>query len=146
VLVLPNHPNVVPAAERAALAAWKEAVVVDTGSIPAGLAAATAFNPVEGLGENVAAAGQAARAVRAGEVAQAEGDAAAPAGDVRQGDWLGLAGGDPGPEIVTVVAGEDTPGPEAEATVERLRALLPGAEVELLQGGQPRYRYLIGVE
>jgi len=169
VLVLPNHPNVVPAAERAALAASKEAVVVDTGSVPAGLAAATAFNPVEGLGENVAAAGQAARAVRAGEVAQAEGDAAAPAGDVRQGDWLGLAGGqvvviegspgaalaklaerlaggDPGPEIVTVVAGEDTPGPEAEATVERLRALLPGAEVELLRGGQPRYRYLIGVE
>src|SRR5206468_2394236 len=65
-----------------------------TGSVPEGLSAAAAFNPMAGLDENRAAMEGAAGSVTAGAVTRALRDASTPAGEVREGDWLGLAGGD----------------------------------------------------
>ena len=60
VVVLPNHPNVWAAADRAGEEARKHVRVIGATSIPAGLTAATAFNPTASLDENAEAMEEAA--------------------------------------------------------------------------------------
>jgi dihydroxyacetone kinase-like predicted kinase len=50
-----------------------------------------------------------------------------------------------GSELITLYYGEDATLAEAEATARRVGERL-GAEVEVVHGGQPHYRYLISAE
>jgi DAK2 domain fusion protein YloV len=166
VVLLPNHPNVLPAARAAALESRKEVLVVESRSVPAGLSAAAAFNPFLSGNANARAMAEAASRVRAGEVARAERDARTPAGPVRRGEWMGMVEGEPvsvGPsvvdvamdvvrgladreaEVVTVVVGSGLAPEERRAVEEALRGL-GWLEVEVVEGGQPRYALLVGVE
>jgi fatty acid kinase len=167
VVVLPNHPNVRPAAERAVRASSKQATVVATESIPAGIAAATAFNPMTGVTGNLRDMAEAAAGCRAGEVARAERDAHTDAGPVRTGDWLAIAEGtvvavgsraaavasglalvlaDGDAELLTVVTGLDAAATEVDEVVAAISRDLPLVQLEILEGGQRRYPYLIGAE
>jgi DAK2 domain fusion protein YloV len=167
VVLLPNHPNVVPAAERAAGESSKLVWVLATTSVPAGVSAATAFNPATNAEENLESMRWAADGCSAGEVTRAVRDAATPAGRVREGDWLGLvasevvAVGDdaaavaarlarhlvePRHEILAVYVGADPSDDEAERVVEALRAEVPEREVEVHRGNQPAVAYLVGLE
>jgi DAK2 domain fusion protein YloV len=167
VLVLPNHPNVVPAAEQAAAAASKEAVVLSTRSIPGALAAATAFNPMRSLEDNAAAMNEGAARAAGGELVQAIRDAHTAAGPVRRGQWLGMVDGESvavadaaadgaaalagrlagsGAEVVTLVVGAGAAQEERDSVEESLRRSFPGLQIEVLDGGQPLFPYLIGVE
>ena len=167
VLVLPNHPNVQAAAERAAGQSAKDVRVVPARSIPAGLAAATVFNPVGSLDDNAEEMAAAAAACRSGEVARAERGASTPAGPVRAGEWLGLAEGHvvtagtspaecatavagelatPTSEVLTLVVGDGVERPEGAAVAEALSLAFAALRVEVIDGGQPRYPFLIGVE
>lgn len=156
VLVLPNDPALVVTARRAARASPKAVRVVATASVPAGIAAATAFNPYDALDDNAAAAGEAGEVVRSGAVRPAD-----------RGDWVGIedgvvlaSGSSPEvaagrlaaalaplpPELVTVIVGDGPDQDEAERVVGAVKGAVPGAEVHVVDGGQPGSRYLIGVE
>jgi uncharacterized protein len=159
VVVLPNSANVIMAAERAAELAEKVVHVVASRSQQAGLAAAVALNPVADAATNAAAMRDAIAAVRTGAVAPAARDDAA--GRFGVGDAVGfveddlVAWGDAAPtlravlaalaadaELVTCIAGEGAPldGPA-------IAALLPaGVELELEDGGQPSYWWLLSAE
>ncbi len=167
VVVLPNHRNVVPAAERAAEAAGPGAQVLPTRSVPEGLAAAAVFNA---LGEPESVRAEMARAAggcAAGELAVAGREAETSAGPVRPGQWVGLVdgtievlGGDPaavaaelvgrllrpGHEVLTLVTGEGASPEQAEAVRLAVAAAAPDVEIEVHRGDQPRYPYLIGIE
>jgi len=167
VLVLPNHRSIGPAAERAAGAASKEVRVVSSPSVPAGLSAAAAFNPVATVQDNAKVMEEAIGACRSGALARAELHADTPAGPVRRGEWLGLAEGEvvaagmgvdataaevvgrlvaETAEMVTLIVGADA-APDDRRTVEAiLRGSFPTLDLELLEGGQPAYPFLIGVE
>src|SRR5205807_1089719 len=114
VVVLPDHVNVVPAAERAAGQSGKEVRVVRAVSVPQGVAAAAAFHPSEKLEENAEILTEAAEACSWGGVAAAVRDAETPAGRVREGDALGLQAG------VVVTVGKDAAS-VAEELVDRMR-------------------------
>jgi DAK2 domain fusion protein YloV len=167
VIVLPNHRNVLPAAHQAARKAAKTVRVVPTQSIPAGLSAATAFNPLTGPDANVAAMEEAAAVSRSGEVTRAERDADTPAGTVRKGEWLGLVEGkavaigreavetavevgrrlgSEDSEVLTLIVGMDARPQEAEQLAAELQRAFPDLDVQVLHGGQPRYPFLIGIE
>jgi uncharacterized protein len=167
VVVLPNHQNILPAAERAAAESWKQVLVVGARSIPSGLSAATAFNPMAALDENAEAMEGATEGSRWGEIARAERDADTPLGRVRAGEWMGMVGGEPvslggepddtagdvvarlageDSEIVTLILGADATSEERSAAESVLRQRFPGLEVQVVDGGQPRYPFLIGVE
>nr|MDP9340590.1 DAK2 domain-containing protein [Actinomycetota bacterium] len=167
VVLLPNHRNVVPAAERAAAASGKDVRVVPSRSIPAGLASAAAFNPMASAEENEKDMAEAADAATAIEITRAVRDAETPKGRVQAGDWLGLAegevrvaGGEPAElaarlvadlrtedhEVITLVVGADPSDQEAAAVEEAVRAAAPDLHVETHRGGQPQYAYLIGLE
>jgi DAK2 domain fusion protein YloV len=159
VVVLPNSPNVRMAAERAAELAEKQVVVVPTRSQQAGLSAAVALAPERSAAENAAAMEDVLAALRTGAVAPAARDDRL--GRFAIGDAVGfvdeeiLAWGEAEPtlgavlealgdgaELVTVIAGAGAPLDEA-----RIEALAPdGVELELSEGGQPGWWWLLSAE
>jgi DAK2 domain fusion protein YloV len=159
VVVLPNSPNVIMAADRAAELAEKAVRVVGSRSQQAGLAAALAMKTAGGADDNAAAMEAAIAAVRTGAVAPAaRGDVA---GRFGVGDAVGfvdeelVAWGDAAPtlevvldalaagaELVTCLAGEDAP-----LDGDAVAALAPaGVELELEDGGQAAYWWLLSAE
>ena len=159
VLVFPNNPNVVMAAERAAELSDKEARLVPCTSQQAGVAALVELIPTASIDENEERVGSALAGIRAGSVAQASRDDTK--GRFVTGDAVGFVedeivawGGAgstlgetiaclaEGAEIVTVIAGEGAP-----IALGELEGLLPeGIEVELHDGGQPNYWWLLAAQ
>ena len=159
VLVFPNNPNVVMAAERAAELSDKQARVVPCTSQQAGVAALVELNPTASIDENEERVGSALAGIRAGSVAPASRDDAK--GRFVTGDAVGFVedeivawGGAgstlgetiaclaEGAEIVTVIAGEGAP-----MALGELDGPLPeGIEVELHDGGQPNYWWLLAAQ
>jgi hypothetical protein len=159
VLVLPNSPNVIMAAERAAELSDKPARVVPTTAPQEGLVALLSFDLSTGCAENATAVGDAAHALKVGGVAPAARDDAR--GRFSAGEAVGYAGGelvawgDPaetlattlaqiadGAELLTCIAGDEPPldraGVEASAP--------DGVEVEYHEGGQPAWWWLLCAE
>jgi dihydroxyacetone kinase-like predicted kinase len=159
VVVLPNSPNVIMAAERAAELAEKTVHVVPSRSMQAGLAAAVALDPTRGAEENAAAMREALEHVRTGAVTGAARDDAE--GRFRRGEAVGfvdeqlVAWGEPG-ETLEAVLGEL--GREAELLTliegsgapldsDGVGRLVPGGvDVEFSRGDQPAYWWLISAE
>jgi DAK2 domain fusion protein YloV len=159
VVVLPNSPNVVMAAEHAAALSEKAVVVSAARSQQAGLSAAIALDPARGAAANSAAIDEALQTLRTGAVAPAA--RADVDGRFAVGDAVGfvddeiVAWGEPaatlravlgelagGAELLTCIAGDGAPLGEAA-----VRALAPaGVELELERGGQPSYWWLVAAE
>ncbi len=159
VLVFPNNPNVVMAAERAAELSDKQARVVDCTSQQAGLAALVELDPTASLEENGERLSSSLTGIRAGSVAPAARDDAK--GRFVKGDAVGFVedeivawGGAgstldetmsrlaDGAEILTVVGGEGAP-----IALGDLEGHAPkGVELELHHGGQPHYWWLLAAE
>ncbi len=166
VVVLPNNPNVLLAAEGAAAEAGRPVRVLPTRSMAAGLAVLVSFDPDAGLERNVEAMSEALSAVRCGEVTRAVRDSAVDGLAVREGQFLGLAEGravaagddpaavagevvarllEPGGDLLTLIRG-DADAFDLESWEQDLRAAYPGVEIESYVGGQPLYPLLIAVE
>jgi uncharacterized protein len=159
VLVFPNNPNVMMAAERAAELSDKQARVVKCTSQQAGVAALVELNPMASLEENEERIGSSLDGIRAGSVAPASRDD--QKGRFVTGDAVGFVGGEivawggagstlsetmsrlaEGAEILTVIGGEGAP-----IALSELEGLAPeGVEVELHEGGQPNYWWLLAAQ
>ena len=156
VLVFPNNPNVVMAAERAADLSDKFARVALCTSQQAGVAALVELNPMASIDENEERIGSALAGIRSGSVAPASRDDTK--GRFVTGDAVGFVDdeivtwGGAGStlsetmarlaedaEILTVIGGEGAP-----IALGELEGLAPkGVEVELHDGGQPNYWWLL---
>jgi DAK2 domain fusion protein YloV len=159
VLVFPNNPNVVMAAERAAELSDKEARVVPCTSQQAGVAALVELDPTSSIEVNADRMTEALAGIRAGSVAPAARDDAK--GRFVKGDAVGFVGDEivawggagstmtetmdrlaEGAEILTVISGEGAP-----IALEELAGHAPeGVEVELHEGGQPHYWWLLAAQ
>ena len=159
VVVLPNSPNVIMAAERAADLSEKAVRVIPSRSQQAGLAAAVALEPTHDLAANADAMADALEHVRTGAVAPAARDDAQ--GRFAAGEAVGFVAEDlvawgsprealravlgalaPGAELVTCLAGEGAPLAEDDV----LALAPPGIEVECRMGGQPSWWWLLAAE
>jgi uncharacterized protein len=164
-ILLPNDRNVVLTAEHAAEVAEVPVSVIPTVTIQSGLAAALAFDPLRARAENAEAMAEAADEVATGAVTIASRDVDSNGIEIREGAWLGLAGGVPvaGGEsfdevalavvaellaeprgILTFLTGEE-PQP-LERLLEALAVSHPELELEVQQGGQPHYALLLAAE
>ena len=159
VVVLPNSPNVIMAAERAAELSEKHVHVLPTRSQQAGLSVAVALEPGRDAEANAASMGEELAQLRTGAVARAARDDAG--GRFRAGEAVGyvdeelVAWGEPAAtleavlgrlatdaELVTLIAGDGVPLDQDAVT-----ALAPDeVEVEYSYGGQPSYWWLISAE
>jgi dihydroxyacetone kinase-like predicted kinase len=91
VIILPNNKNIRPVAEQVAQLVDIPVRVVPTNSIVEGFAALLAYDPGASAEVNVAAMSESASRVVAAEVTQAVRDTTTDAGEVKVGDWIGLA-------------------------------------------------------
>ncbi len=159
VVVLPNSPNVVMAAERAAMLSDKTVAVVHSGSPQAGLAAAVSLDPGRAAETNARAMEETLQRIRTGAVAPAARDDVG--GRFREGDAVGFVDdeivvwGKPrdalrgvlerlatDAELITCLRGADAPLDD-----ETVTALAQGdVEFELSDGGQKSYWWLLAAE
>jgi DAK2 domain fusion protein YloV len=166
-LILPNNPNVVMAARQVAELADRPCLVVPTRNAAEGVAALLALDPLVDAAANVGAMTAAGRAIQSVQVTEAVRDAHFGDRKVKKGQTIALdpddglvaADGDrmrailaalatfaAGYELVTIYYGDGADLDEAEAVAHRIGRAVDGAEVQLVRGGQPYYRYLISAE
>ena len=168
VIVLPNNKNIIAVAQQVPDLTDKDVEVVPTTSIVEALAALVAYDPDAPSSENVAALSEASQRVRTGEVTQAVRDSEAECGPIREGDFIAIERGggivaslgsaseactalldrlvDDDAEIVTIVLGADADAHENARIESHLKFAHPHVAVEMHEGGQPLYPYLVGVE
>ncbi len=170
VALLPNDGDTLNVARVAAATARSDGIrvtVVPTRAQVQGLAAAAVHDPARSFDDDVVAMSSAAGAARDGAVTVAVKDGLTSAGECRVGDALGVVDGDfavvgsdlrevavdvverllsGGGELVTLVVGAGGHEPLARAVASHLHAAHRQVEVNVLNGGQPRYPLLIGVE
>jgi dihydroxyacetone kinase-like predicted kinase len=153
------------AAEQAADHSSKRVRVVPTTSLQGGLVALVAFDPALGAEANASALAEALSELATGAVTVASRDVSLNGVDVRTGEWLGLADGEPiaGGEtfdevvhavlarllaeprgLLTLLTGDDAPA--LDGLLEELAASHPDLELEVHEGGQPHYPLLLAAE
>jgi len=166
VIVLPNNPNIVMAAQQVASVSERPVAVVPTASVPEAFSALLAYEPSMTLDEAVEAMTEAASFVRTGEVTTAVKDAVGKAGRIAEGQVIGIANDEIeviGDDVVdvavrlaefitddadtmTVLAGADLDDDHLDELVQRLQAAHPDVEVETHRGEQPLYPVIIAAE
>ncbi len=172
VVLLPNEGNVLAVAQQAAATARaatgrREVVVVPTRSPVQGLAAVAVADPDRRFADDVVAMTEAAGGCRWAEVTRAVRDSLTSAGAVTAGQVLGLVTGEvvlvgadvvavavgladlllaSGGELLTMVVGADLPPQDAARLEAALVVGHPTVEVVAVEGGQPHYPLLLGVE
>jgi DAK2 domain fusion protein YloV len=170
VVVLPSDSDSLAVAEAAAEQARGESLrvsVIPARSIVQSLAALAVHDPGARFDDDVIAMTRAVAATRYAAVTIASKDALTMVGPCREGDVLGLAEGDiveigssvrstadmlvdrlvgSGGELLTVVRGAEFGPAEAEAVVDDARRRHPGIDIVLIDGGQPLWPVILGVE
>ena len=167
VIVLPNNGNVILAAEKAKELSQKNVAIVPSETIPQGISALLAFNYQADLEKNVKAMEKATQNIQTAEITRAIRSVNINDLEVQEGEIIGLLNGDlvasgkaidevafalvaraktSEHEIITVYYGEEVTLPQAEELVNRIQERCPEQEVELINGGQPHYYYIISAE
>lgn len=171
VYVLPNNKNILMAAEQAvSLVEDRKVVIVPTRTIPQGMSAMMAFSSTRSPENNQGIMMDAARHVKTGSVTFAARDSKFGSTKIRTGDILGLINGkldlvekehDPvhtairlgrsmitrDTSFVTILYGADITETQAAEVYEKLKAKAgKQVEINLVNGGQPIYYFLLSVE
>jgi DAK2 domain fusion protein YloV len=167
ILLLPNNPNVVLAARQASEMTKRLVRVVPTRNAAEGFAALLALDPARDATVNAEVMTLAGRAVQTLQVTEAVRDATIGGRKVKAGQTIvldpddgllaansdrmkailtALEALDPDFELITLYYGDRADPADAEEVARRIGEWRSGIEVEVVQGGQPHYRYLIAAE
>ncbi|MBQ8074928.1 MAG: DAK2 domain-containing protein [Oscillospiraceae bacterium] len=168
VFVLPNNKNIVMAAEQCIPLTEKQVIVIPTKTVPQGITAMLNYNPDNESAEAVTEEMQEAiRNVHTAMVTYAARDSDFDGHTIHAGEYLALLDGallgsytniptlfkelswalnDFSPEFISVYYGEDVQEEDANSASEILSGNFPDSEVNVYNGGQPVYYYMISVE
>jgi DAK2 domain fusion protein YloV len=166
VVVLPNNPNVILTAKQASSLAKKQVAVVPTTSAPQGIAALLALNYEASLEANVQAMEEACKKVKTVEITNAARSSRYKEVVVKKGKPIAFLDGElvaaapsfsaliekliphlglDGAEVITIYFGADTKREQADEIAGLLRRHFTG-EMEVVDGKQPHYNYIISIE
>jgi len=167
VIILPDNKNIIMAANQAREVTVKKVVVVPSRSVPQGLSAMLSLNPdgeLEAVAERMTKAlenvktGEITVAVRSVEIdgvkvetgqviALLDGKLVASAGSLEEGclAFLDKAAADQH-ELITLFYGENLSHLDANRIADLIRQKYPSQEVEVQEGGQSHYQFIISVE
>lgn len=167
IIILPNNKNIFMAAQSAADVVDVPAAVVETRTIPQGLTSLLAFNAANSLEDNLVAMTESLTDVVSGSVTRAVRDTTIDGLDIHKDDILGMVNGKilvsnpdmdqalhqlfkkmiaEDSEIVTIYVGEEGSQEQAQKLAEDFENQHEEIEVEIHQGDQPVYPYLMSVE
>ena len=167
VFVLPNNKNIIMAAEQVDALTPKKVIVIPSKTIPQGVTAMLSFNPEGTEEENTEAMTEALPTVDTMQITYAARNSDFDGYDIHEGDYLALYGSqlfgtsqdikvllkslaqkvrDDGKEYITIYYGADVKEKHAQKAADLFAEICPDADVNLLNGGQPVYYYLISAE
>mgnify|MGYP000988947729 CR=1 FL=1 len=168
IYILPNNKNIILAAEQAkSLVEDKKIFVVPSKTVPQGIAALINFLPDLSPEENLENMTSEMGRIHTGQITYAVRNTNIDGMEIHECDIMAFA--DSGmlavgqnvnetvletlkrmvedeSELISVYFGEDVTEEDAEALVEKVQTAFPNCEVELNDGGQPIYYYLLSVE
>jgi dihydroxyacetone kinase-like predicted kinase len=167
VIILPNNKNIIMAANQAKEVTVKQVAVVPSRTVPQGLTAMLSLQPdgeVDSVSERMA---KALGMVKSGEITVAVRNVEIDGVNVKEGQVIALLDGKlvvsadsiedgcmqllekagaADHELITLFYGQDMPHPEANRIADIVRAKYPQQEVEVQEGGQPHYQFIVAVE
>ena len=167
VFVLPNNKNIIMAAQQVDALTPKNVIVIPSKTVPQGVTAMLSFNPEGSVEENVEALTEALDTVDTMQITYAARNSDFDGYDIHEGDYLALYGSqlfgtsqdiklllkslaqkvrDDGKEYVTIYYGADVKERHAQKAADLFAEICPDADVNLLNGGQPVYYYMISAE
>ena len=168
VFVLPNNKNIILAANQAAALSEKKKVhVVPTKTIPQGISALINFIPEQSAEENAARMTEELSNVKSGQITYAVRDTVIDDKEIKENDYMGIGdsgilavGADMNETLLTMVDqlvdeesgiislyyGEDVSEEDAQSLADQLQEKYEDLEVEVNDGGQPIYYYILSVE
>ncbi|GEL14336.1 hypothetical protein IV80_GL000217 [Pediococcus cellicola] len=166
-IILPNNKNIFLAAEQAVKVADIPAEIVHSRNISQGMTALMGFNPDNDLATNVTSMEDNLSAVKNGEVTTAIRDTTVQGRTIKKGDFMGIIDGniettqktrleaaiamvklmlDEDSEIVTIIYGKDAKKTEAEKLEKAINEMDDELEIEIHEGDQPVYPFIVSVE
>ncbi len=167
VFVLPNNKNIIMAAEQCVDLTEKKVVVLPTKTVPQGITAIFAFDPDADTDTNTEAMTAAAETVTTMQVTYAARDSVFDGLEIKKGDYLGMVNGkvlevettladcigkmaDEGltgnETYLNVFYGEGVSEEQAVEVQTLLAEHLPGADINIINGGQAVYYFVISAE
>ena len=167
VFVLPNNKNIIMAAEQTVGLTDKKVIVIPSKTVPQGITAMLNFDADMDEESNTAAMTDSLAGVTTMQITYAARNSDFDGRDIREGDYLGLYNGglldttpdiaalladmakktaEAGAEFVNIFYGADITEDQAQSALEIFTEHCPGTEINLLDGGQPVYYYMISAE
>ncbi len=168
VFILPNNKNIILAANQAAsLTKDKQIYVIPTKTIPQGIASLINFMPDLSAEENMTHMSEELQNVKSGQITYAVRDTNIDGKQIKENDYMGIADAgilsvgadleetllsmieqlvDEESGIISLYYGADVTEDAAAAFSEKLQEKYADIEVEVNNGGQPVYYYIISVE
>ena len=167
VIILPNSGNVILAAQHVRSVANQSVEIIPTRNMPQGIAALLAFKKDESLLTNAGRMKRALHDVQTIEITQVSLSSELAGVSFQRGDIVGMINNQviakgkqydqvvldilakqpmDVMEIVTFYFGEEISKDEAETLGDQVKTSYPNVEIEIYDGGQPHYRYIIVLE
>jgi DAK2 domain fusion protein YloV len=167
VVILPNNKNIILAARQAKDLSEKNVEVVPTITVPQGISALLALNYQADLATNARIMAEVAKSIETVEITTAVRSVQVDGMEVQEGQVIGLVNGklmvkgdSPADvaiealdvlnaedyEIITIYYGETVTADQAQQIADDIMGRYPEQEVELVDGGQPHYHYILSAE
>ena len=167
IIILPNNSNIILAAQQAQKISESKISIVPTKTIPQGITAMLSFNPDAGIDENLLHMTDAMKEVKTIQVTYSVRDSFFNDIEIKKDDILGIFNGDivsvgkdinsvtlevlkkalgEDDEIITIYYGNSIEADMAQNLLENIEALNDEIDVEVYEGKQPVYHYIISVE
>ena len=168
IFVFPNNKNIILAANQACqLTEDKDILVIPTKTVPQGITAIINYMPEADIDTNAETMLEEIKNVKTGQVTYAVRDTHIDDKEIHEGDIMGI--GDQGilsvekdieeatlkmlaemvdedTELISLYYGQDTEEEDAEVFAEKLEELYPEVDIDIHNGGQPIYYYVVSVE
>jgi len=168
VLVFPNNKNIILSAEQAVeLITEQNVIVIPTTSLAEGYSALSIMDLTPEPSTIKSIIMDSIESVVSGELTFAIRDSEFQGLKIKENDWMGILNGkivsstpipedsaksmlekilNPSTEIVTIITGEGTSEDEVDALQGWLEDQFPGVEIDVIEGGQPLYKYIFAIE
>ena len=167
VIILPNNKNIILAAEAACKLSDKNVAVIPTRNVPQGLVACLRLNPDGYFDEIVEEMKESLDEVEAGEITTATRSIEINGLKVKEGEVIALLNGElvdssdsvveacsnllkkaetDEREHITIFYGEDTTPEQVKEVTDLIHSEYPDHEVEVHEGGQPHYQFILSIE
>ncbi len=167
VFILPNNSNILMAAEQAAAVSTNQVIVIPTKTVPQGMATLFAFNQENDRSTNEEVMLAALEEIKSGQVTYAVRDTMMNGVQIKKDDFLSISEGEiiansktsknalsellsnmvtNEDEIVTLIYGETIDELEVDEVQKEFSEKFPHMEIEIHNGKQPVYSYIVAVE